>query len=63
MDILKDNSPETKVVIVSDSDDFWNDFRFWLADDCRVIRRDLAGLSCSLRHLIPPEINEESRLL
>lgn len=63
LDVLKYNCPDVRVIVVSDSDDFWNDFRYWIADDCRIIRRDLAGLSGSLERLIFPEIGGESRLL
>ncbi len=63
VDVIKFNRPDVKVIVVSDSDDFWSDFRYWIADECRVIHRDPGDPSGSPGRPIHPDIGGESMFL
>lgn len=32
--MLREARPEIKIIVVSEIDGYWSDFRYWMADDC-----------------------------
>ncbi len=45
---LRFKFPNINTIVASDCFDFWNDFKCWLADDCRVITPELKELRESI---------------
>ena len=56
LESVRQSNPNVKVVLTSDSSDFWNDFSTWLADACIVTSADLSGLKDTVKRFLTPAL-------